>query len=163
MMKIAHSSLDPASGFYLVAVVGERLLEQCVVGAKLRCAGYRFSVEAVVADHSSAPVPSLALHVSCEDSPQTGMVVHPADAPLTDEELAAAVNHLLMIPRMLKAVDARGVFDRLSGMSIEESIEVRFAAALVKNVALQISRMVLPTDNGLQVSERYKAELLKAC
>ncbi len=162
-MKIAHSSFDPRSGLYLIALVGvipDSVLER---GVALRCAGYRFSVSELVADHRTEPSPSVVLRVASEDAPTVGMVVHPADEPLTDEELAAALQHLLMIPRMLKAVDMRGVTNRMLHVPVTLTEEVRLAAVLFHSLALQLDRLQLPSDEMVQNAERYKAELLRAC
>lgn len=158
-MKISHVSQDPQSSHYLVGLAGHYRAADYPVGSELRCAGYRFTIVESVASSEE----HLALLVSGDDPPQLGMVVHPAAEPLTDEELAAAVQHLLMVPRMLKALDALGVLRRLEQVPDTETSEVRFAAIIVQNMALQVSRLILPTDNGLQEAERYKAELLGAC
>lgn len=157
-MKISHCQQDVVTGHYLVGLAGPILVD-CPVGSVLRCAGYRFKVESRVTASSE----HLVLMVSGDDPPQVGMVVHLSSEPLTDEELTAAVQHLLMLPRMLKAIDAEGVLRRVAEISDKEAAEVRFAAVIVQNMATQVNQLVLPTDAALQVAERYKAELIKAC
>lgn len=165
MLKIVHADFDPSSSTYVVAFTGERLVEQVFHGAQLRCAGYRFAVDEVVASHLDQPIPSIVARLLGDESPQLGMVVHPANAPLTDEEMAAAVRHLLMIPRMLKAVDALGALRRLAKSADIGNPEVRIAAIQLENVALQVSRILnaLPTDRAMQQAERFASEVLQAC
>ncbi len=163
-MKIDHARFDPVSGFTFVVASGIGVEQHFVDSSLLRCGAFRFRVECFVQSYPECAVPTVSALVSGVDPPQEGMVVHPADEPLTDEELAAAVQHLLMLPRLLRGIDASGVAERLASLGSSPGPMAPHAALLHSFADLVEGTVAgLPPLASFAEAERYKLEILKAC
>lgn len=157
-MKIENVRTDPETGHAVVIVTGVGA-DQLSGGDRLRCAAYRLRVIEKVRDYPEAAEPTAALLVTGGDSPKRGMVVHPIDEKLTAEELAIAVRHLLMVPRMLKGIDAALVLRRI----VDRSSTPEGLATLqsIAKVVLEATDQ-LPRDADLDHADRYVDDLLHA-
>lgn len=161
-MRIDFARFDPDTGYTFIVASGTGVLEACHADAVLRCGAHRFVVQSVVSDYPEQPMPTVGLLVSSNDPPTEGMVFHPAHEPLTDEELAAAVQLLLMIPRMLKGIDSHGIARRLlEAKEPHHSLLVTRLYTFAEGIAKATDNCP-PLDVFVEL-ERYKAEILKAC
>lgn len=163
-MKIAHIDLDPVTGKHLALITGDGATE-LQQGAKLRCGAYRFEVLQRVREYPEAGEPLLAVQLDCGQHPGTeGMVVHLATEPLTDEEFAAAVQHLLMLPRLLLGIDVEGVIARINGSDgAPASQEVAGACNVVEMLAraAQAALLRTPSSAAAADAQRYASELTR--
>lgn len=166
-MKIEHVRLDPETGSYFAILSGLGVVEACSGSAPgLRCGAYRFSVRQVVKQFPEASLPTIAVLLDFVDPPQEGMVFHRDDEPLTDEELAVAVQHLLMLSRLLKGIDAHGVAARVSrALGPQRPGELNFLLDTLQQFALCVAELTddVPLNSIFEDLERYKSEILKAC
>lgn len=166
-MKIEHVRLDPASGHTLTIIVGAPALEQCKAGATLRCGAYRFVVESFIQHYAEASIITVSVLLSGRNAPVEGMLLHGVDEPLTDEEFAAALQHLLMVPRLLMGIDAAGVRSRLEAttLSIDRHSPLFQRVCLLAALTDSVSDTTdgLPALSSLAEIEHYKSEILKAC
>ncbi len=163
-MKIDHSRFDPTSGFTFVVASGLGVKEAFVPSSLLRCGAFRFRVEQFLQSYPECAVPTVSALVSGVDPPQEGMVVHPADEPLTDEELAAALQHLLMLPRLLRGIDVAGVSERLASLAASPNVMANHAALLQALADLVEGTIAgLPPLACFAEAERYKIDILRAC
>ncbi len=164
-MKILHARLDPtaSTSFHFVVVQGEGAAS-LDTNTLLRCGAYRFRVVKPVEVFASAPVPTASLLLESADPPTEGMVVHLAAEPLTQEELTIAVQHLLMLPRLLKGIDATGVHLRLEAAS-PMSPQATHLAYILANFSKVIASATedSPLDAAVAELERYKDDILRAC
>ncbi len=163
-MKILHARLDPtaSTSFHFVVIQGVGAPD-LGTNSLLRCGAYRFRVVKRV-EIFDAPVPTASLLLESTDPPTEGMVVHLSTEPLTQEELAIAVQHLLMLPRLLKGIDATGVHLRLEGaapMSPQATHLAYILANFAKTIATATSES--PFDASVAELERYKDDILRAC
>jgi hypothetical protein len=163
-MKIDHVRIDPDTGHSVTIVTGIGAAE-IQEGAKLRCAAYRFEVIAKIREYPEAAAPTAAFLIKGDDAPKPGMVIHLEQEPLTDEELSAAIRHLLMIPRMLKAVDALKVGEALDRVPGDARAITWWQAALTLRTIAQsvvIAQQSMPADAELEHADRYLENLLRA-
>lgn len=162
-MKIAHVSIDPEFGNHIAIITGEGT--QALHGQTLlRCGAYRFMVTSRVRDYPEAATPTVAVRLDCMQHPAAAdMVVHLADEPLTDEEFAAAVQHLLMIPRMLLGIDANGVLKRLRDVDGPSNMGIASACNTVEQLAKAVEAALykLPRLEAATEAQRYASELTK--
>lgn len=162
-MKIAHIDIDPTSGkhFALISGAGAPELQ---AGGVLRCGAYRFEVIERVRDYPEAPEPMLAVLLDCGQHPgQEGMVVHRHAEALTDEEFSAAVQHLLMLPRMLLGIDVDGVLARINRADGPATKEVAGACNTVEMLAraAQAALLRIPRSEAATEAQRYAGELTR--
>ena len=168
-MNIAHIQQDPETAKHVAVIVGEGARE-LLAGRILRCGAYRFLIVMVVREYPEAPAPTIAVMLDCGQHPgQEGMVVHLAVEPLTDEEFATAVQHLLMLPRMLLGIDVEGVLLRINKSDGPASVSQQVASACntveMLAHAAEAALLRLPRSGAATEAQRYASELtrLTAC
>lgn len=162
-MKIAHIDIDPATGKHLALIAGSGATD-LQPGRALRCGAYRFEVLERVREYPEAPEPMIAVRLDCGQHPgQEGMVVHLHTEMLTDEEFAAAVQHLLMLPRMLLGIDVDGVLERINKCDAPASKEVAGACNTVEQLAraAQAALLRIPASMHAAEAQRYASELTR--
>ena len=164
MIKVAHARIDEQTGLHFAVLVGPDA-HSLKAGQCLRCAAYRFNIHQVVSSYPEAPNPTVGVLLQGFDEPVDGMVLHLVSEPLTREELAAAIRHLAMVPRMLKSFDAAGVVTALDSATFDtpELQRVARVARVVRDLALELSRIELPFDVQMREVARYIEDVLARC
>ncbi len=162
-MKIAHIDIDPVSGKHF-ALIGGTGATELQAGMVLRCGAYRFEVIQRVREYTESPEPMLAVLLDCgQHAGGEGMVVHKSTEPLTDEEFTTAVQHLLMVPRLLLGIDVEGVLDRIARADGPATQEVASACNTVELLAraAQAALLRIPRSEAATEAQRYAGELTR--